>query len=339
MKQPDSSQLSNRSHAALSVADLRGVLLPIPTPFDSSGNVALDALRGNIAKWNHTGISGYVMLGSTGERVHLDEREYLEVISVVRGAVETINGGAEHELAFIVGAGQQSTIGTVNEIRRVAAVVPVDAFLVITPHFYRSSITQSALIAHYEGVADESPAPLILYSMPALTGIRIEPETAARLSEHENIIGIKDSSADLDGLRSTIRLVRKDFAVLTGNGTVFYQALTAGACGGILAVGCVAPALCLAIARAVQSGDIATAATLQSKLTPLAEAVTIRFGIGGLKAALEMRGYVGGAVRAPLRAPDNEARAEIRRCLEQAEDEPPRRQERQDNQIQTGRAQ
>ena len=311
---PNTKADNSISSAAALASNLHGILLPITTPFTDSGDVNDGALRANIAQWNTTGIAGHVVLGSTGERAHLDEREYLQVVEVARAAVPG-------DLVFIVGAGQQSTRGTINEIKRVAAVVPVDAFLVITPYFYRPSITQQALIAHYDSVADESPVPLILYSMPALTGIRIEAETAARLSEHENIIGIKDSSADLDGLRSTIRLVRKDFAVLTGNGTVFYQALTAGACGGILAVGCVAPALCLAIARAVQSGDTATAAMLQAKLTPLAEAVTIRFGIGGLKAALEMKGYVGGAVRAPLRAPDNDARAEIRRCLAEAEQE------------------
>jgi 4-hydroxy-2-oxoglutarate aldolase len=197
--------------------------------------------------------------------------------------------------------------------------MPVDAFLVITPHFYRPSITQPALITYYETIADESPVPLILYSMPALTGIKIEPETAARLSEHENIIGIKDSSADVVGLGKTIKLVRSDFAVLTGNGTVLNQAITAGAHGGILAVGCVAPAACIAIVHALESGDTSSAALLQSKLTPLAEAVTVRFGIGGLKAALEMKGYVGGAVRAPLRAPDQAAREEIGACLDEVE--------------------
>jgi 4-hydroxy-2-oxoglutarate aldolase len=315
LKQPVSSQLSNTSHAALSAEDLRGVFLPIPTPFNSSGEVDVRALRANIAKWNSTGISGYVMLGSTGERVHLDEREYLEVIEAAREEVAT----GKDRLAFIVGAGQQSTRGTVNEVKRVAAAVAVDAFLVITPHFYHPSITQEALIEHYESVADESPAPVILYSMPALTGIKIEPDTAARLSEHENIVGIKDSSADLDGLKATMKVASKDFAVLTGNGTVLYEALHAGACGGILAVGCVAPALCIAISRAAKSGETDLAARLQSQLTPLAAAVTTRFGIGGLKVALEMKGYVGGAVRAPLRAPDDEARAEIRRCLDEAE--------------------
>jgi len=309
------SQQSNTSNAALSFQDLRGVLLPITTPFDAAGNVDLVGLRINIAKWNTTGISGYVLLGSTGERVHLDEREYLEVIETARAGV----GQRPDGLTFIAGAGQQSTRGTINEIKRLSDRVNVDAFLIITPHFYRPSITQQALIAHYQSIADASPAPVILYSMPALTGVKIEPETAARLSEHENIIGIKDSSADLDGLRETIKLVRRDFAVLTGNGTVLSQALSAGACGGILAVGCVAPEICLEIFRAVTVGEDERASSLQEKLTPLAQAVTTSFGIGGLKAALEMKGYIGGAVRAPLVHPSDEAREEIRRRLEDAQ--------------------
>jgi 4-hydroxy-2-oxoglutarate aldolase len=311
------NQQSNTPYAALSVEDLRGVLLPITTSFDAAGNVDLVALRENIAKWNRTGIGGYVLLGSTGERAHLDEREYLEVIGAARAEV----GQRPDGLTFIVGAGQQSTRGTINEIKRVTASVQVDAFLVITPSFYRPSITQQALVTHYRSIADASPAPVILYSMPALTGIKIEPESAALLSEHENIIGIKDSSNNLEGLQETIKLASRDFAVLTGNGTVFNQALNAGASGGIVAVGCVAPTVCLAIFRAAQSGDTDTAERLQAKLTPLAEAVTIRFGIGGLKAAMDMKGYVGGTVRAPLRAAHSEACEEIRRCLEAAEAE------------------
>jgi 4-hydroxy-2-oxoglutarate aldolase len=300
-----------RFPAALSAEDLRGIFLPIPTPFDEVGAVDFSALKANIAKWSRTGIDGFVLLGSTGERVHLDEREYISVIETACEAVET-------GFSFMVGAGQQSTIGTVNEIKRVSAAVAADAFLVITPHFYRPSLTQQALVEHYTRVADASPAPVILYSMPALTGVKIEPETAARLSEHENIIGIKDSSADLDGLRQTIELVRKDFAVLTGNGTVLSDALSAGAWGGILAVGCVVPALCLEIFRAIESGEFDRAAELQSQLTPLAQAVTTRYGIGGLKATLEMLGYNGGTVRAPLSEPDSVALAEITRCLEAA---------------------
>ena len=311
---PTSNQGPEKAQS--SVVNLRGILLPFTTPFDSTGNLDLQGLRENIRKWNGSGIVGYVVLGSTGERVHLNEREYLEVIQAARAEV----AAATEDLTFIVGAGQQSTRGTIEEIKRVAATVSVDAFLVITPHFYRPGITQQALFDHYESVAGDSPVPLILYSMPALTGIKIEPETVARLSEHENIIGIKDSSADVEGLKTTIKLVRRDFAVVTGNGTVLDEALQAGARGGILAVGCVAPALSIAIAQAVRSGDATAASRLQKKLAPLAAAVTIRFGIGGLKAALEMRGYAGGSVRAPLRGADNKAREEIRRCLELADE-------------------
>ncbi len=301
---------------------MRGILLPFPTPFNEDADIATDALRSNILKWNETSVIGYVVLGSTGERVHLDEREYLEVIETAREEVPSGPDG----LALIVGAGQQSTRGTINEIGK-ATDAGADAVLVITPHFYRSAITQDALVDHYTAVAEASPVPVILYSMPALTGIKIEPETVARLSEHPNIVGVKDSSPDVEGLKETVKLVHgvsapptaaPRFAVLTGNGTVLYDALCAGADGAILAVGCVAPQLCIEIFRAVKANENEYAAALQEKLTPLARAVTTTHGIGGLKAALDMIGYVGGAVRAPLRSPDEKAREEIARVLDEA---------------------
>ena len=279
------------------------------TPFAADEKIDLHGLAENIEKWNTTGITGYVVLGSTGERVHLDEREYVEVIAAARQAVPK-------DFAFIAGAGQQSTRGTIREIE-VAARAGAEAVLVITPHYYRAAISQDALVNHYTAVADAS-VPIILYSMPDLTGIEIEPETAARLSGHKNIIGIKDSSADVEKLAETVRLVPDDFAVMIGNGTMFSEALQAGARAGILAVGCVAPQLCAAIYGAVQAGDIDRASALQSALTPVARAVTKTYGIGGLKAALEMIGYVGGAVRAPLQRPGEVAIAEITRLVDEA---------------------
>lgn len=313
MTQHPNSSNQDTSDAAHSLHELRGVLLPLPTPFNSDGDVDEAALRSNIQRWNSCGIDGYVILGSTGERVNLDEAESFRVIELLRSEFPE-RPDRSHRPAFIVGAGQQSTYGTIKEIKRISHAA--DAVLVITPHFYRSAITQQTLTDHYRAVADASPVPLILYSMPALTGIKIEPETAARLSAHQNIIGIKDSSADIAGLRETIRIVQKDFAVFTGNGTVFCAGLRAGARGGILAVGCVAPALCLAIYASVNEGDTKRAERLQAALTPLATAVTTKFGIGGLKAALEMRGYAGGWPRSPLQAPDEAARTEIKSCLE-----------------------
>jgi len=290
--------------------NLKGILLPTTTPFDQDGKISANAISSNIRDWSAKGVIGFVVLGSTGERVHLDEREYLETIAISRAA-------ASSDSVFIVGAGQQSTVGTIKEIKN-ATRAGADAVLVITPFFYRTAITQETLISFFTSVADESPVPVLLYSMPPLTGIKIEPETVARLSEHENIAGVKDSSNDVAGFSKTVSLCRSDFAVMTGNGTVLLDALRAGATGGILAVGCVVPEVCVEIYNAFKSGEEEHARSLQSKLTPLAAAVTTRFGIGGLKAALDLAGFHGGSVRAPLRAPDDTARTELARLLKEA---------------------
>jgi dihydrodipicolinate synthase/N-acetylneuraminate lyase len=293
---------------SVSVNDLKGILLPTTTPFDPDGKLSTADISSNIKEWTASGVIGFVVLGSTGERVHLDEHEYLETIEVSRSAMAS-------DSVLIVGAGQQSTIGTIKEIRN-AARAGAAAVLVITPYFYRPAMTQETLISYYTAVADESPVPVLLYSMPPLTGIKIEPETVARLSEHANIIGVKDSSNDVAGFRKTVESCPLDFAVMTGNGTVLLDALRAGATGGILAVGCVVPDICVEIFRAFGDGREKRAELLQSELTPLAAAVTTRFGVGGLKAALDLAGYRGGSVRAPLRAPDEAARAEIKALLD-----------------------
>lgn len=293
-----------------STIDLTGLSLPITTPFKTDEDVDLAGLTANIQKWNGAGVTGYVALGSTGERANLDEREYLQVLETARRATPDT-------FTFIAGAGQQSTRGTVREIER-AAAAGADAVLVITPSFYRSAITQAALIDYYTAVADAAKIPVLLYSMPDLTGIRIEPETAARLCGHTNIVGMKDSSNDVERFKRTVELVDEDFAMMIGNGTVFADALRAGARGAILAVGCCAPDLCLQIVNAFQANENDRATQLQDRLTPLARAVTKTYGIGGLKAAMEMAGYVGGAVRAPLRRPSEEAVAEIQQLLRDA---------------------
>ena len=308
MNQPADNLKPAASGAERISESLRGILLPITTPFNSSEEIDTRGLQRNIQTWNTSGITGYVVLGSTGERVNLEERECREVIETARSEVP-------QDLGFIVGAGQESRRGTISEIKR-AAAAGADAVLVITPHFYRAAISQQALVDHYHAIADAAPVPVLLYSMPDLTGIKIEPQTAAKLSTHPNIIGIKDSSADVIKLRETIQLIDAEFAVLTGNGTVLYEALSAGARGGILAVGCVATSCCLEIFRLVGAGKSEQALALQEKLTPLALAVTKRYGIGGLKAAMDMLNLAGGATRLPLERASTAARNEIAGLLE-----------------------
>jgi 4-hydroxy-2-oxoglutarate aldolase len=265
------------------------------------------ALASNIERWNETGVSGYVILGSTGERVHLDEREASEVIRTARASVPA-------HLAFVVGVGQHGTRGSIAEARR-AAEAGADAVLCITPYFYRGQMTPAALAEHYEAVADASPVPLVLYNIPQNTGIALSPETVARLSAHENICGIKDSSGDMVNFLEMLNLQSETFAVLTGHASLLYAALSVGAQGAILAAGCVAPRVAVKIAELVEAGRHDEARESQRDFLPLARSVTTRYGLGGLKYALDLAGYAGGEVRAPLPMPDETARREIERTL------------------------
>jgi len=291
--------------------NLAGICLPLTTCFEASEDLDLAGLAANIRRYNDSGILGYVVLGSTGERVNLNEQEYFRVVETARALTPT-------SMTFIVGAGQQSTRGTINEIRA-AVDAGADAILVLTPYFYHSAITQDALVTYYNRIAETSPVPVLLYSMPALTGIKIEPKTIAELAAHPNIIGVKDSSNDIDGFQQTVALCPKEFAVLTGNGTVLFDALKSGATGGILAVGCAVPEVCIEIFQLFRQGETERAEQLQSKLTPFAAAVTTRFGIGGLKAALDFAGYNGGPVRAPLQSPTTGQIEEIQQLLNEVQ--------------------
>ncbi len=272
----------------------------------------MPALRSNLALWSKLGVRGFVALGSTGERMHLDVDERQRVIETAREAIDERH-------AFIAGVGEHATRTTIRDAQA-AARGGADALLVITPHFYRGAMTQESLYTHFMTVADSSTVPVILYNIPQNTGVAIAPETVARLAEHENIAGIKDSSGDAVNFVEMLRLAggRKDFILLTGHASLLYQSLCAGASGGILAVACVVPEICLRIYESFMSGDYERARLLQERLVPVARAVTTRYGIGGLKHAMSLRGYLGGDVRAPLRAPGNEAQDEIARTLEEA---------------------
>jgi 4-hydroxy-2-oxoglutarate aldolase len=305
MKSEESSSVWSLSES------LRGILLPFVSPFDEEAEVHVRAVGTNIEKWNETGISGYVALGSTGERVHLTERECLLVIEEARAHVPA-------RLSLVVGAGQPSTRLTIDEVKRWASA-GADGVLVITPGYYRAEMTQSALKGYYQKVADASPVPVLLYNIPQLSGITLAPETVAELAEHENIIGIKDSSGDIVALGEMLRLVPEGFSVLTGHGAALLPALAAGACGAILAVGCFAPRACVEVYRAFQAGDYESARALQRKLAFLVRAVMGRNGIGGIKAAMTVLGYEGGRARAPLSMPDESARLEIAKILKTSE--------------------
>jgi len=287
-----------------------GVLPPIPTPFDENGELDLGALQANIARWNETGLAGYVALGSNGEAALLDDGESR---AVVRGVREAMAPG----MTLMAGTGRESTRSTL-EACVAAADAGADVALVITPWFYKGSMTADVLRRHYETVADASPIPLLLYNMPANTGVNMPVAVAAELSGHPNILGIKDSAGDIGQLSGLIRATRKDFAVMAGNAGAFLPGLVLGATGGILALANVAPRQTVALYQAARAGRLDEARALHDQLMPVATAVTRTYGISGLKAALDMVGYVGGLPRPPLLPLSPEAKADLRRILEGA---------------------
>ncbi len=279
---------------------------PITTPFQK-GEVALDRLKENFQKWNQTGLSGYLILGSNGETVYLNEKEKMKVIEVSRESIPVSK-------IMMVGTGMESTRETIQFTNQ-AAKSGADWALVVTPYYFKGSMKPQVLHDHFIAVAESSQIGILLYNVPQFTGINMEPELVAKLSEHPNIIGIKDSSGNIGQLSEIIHLSKKGFSVFVGSAPVFFPALCVGAVGGILAVANVVPNECVQIFNLFKEKKFDEAGELQYRLTPLAKDVTTKYGIGGLKIAMDVAGYFGGDPRPPLKKPGSEVREELTRQM------------------------
>jgi 4-hydroxy-2-oxoglutarate aldolase len=285
---------------------LSGVLPPIATPFQD-GKLAIDKLKKNFQKWNQTGLSGFLVLGSNGEAVFLNEKEKMKMMEVSRQAIPKSK-------IMMVGTGMEATQETIQFTNQ-AAKMGADCALVVTPCYFKGSMRPQILHDHFISVAESSKIGILLYNVPQFTGINMEPELVAKLSEHPNIIGVKDSSGNIGQLSEIVHLSRKDFAVFVGSAPVFFPALCVGAVGGILAVAQVAPQACVNILNLFKKGKMDEARAIQSRMTPLAKGVTTKYGIGGLKMALDLVGYFGGHPRPPLKRPGKEAEEELKKML------------------------
>jgi 4-hydroxy-2-oxoglutarate aldolase len=275
-----------------STISLRGAFPPIPTPFDRQGNVALQALVENLERWNQHDLAGYVVLGSNGEAVYLSDDEKRMVWEAARGAIPS-------DKLLIAGTGAESTRQTIA-LTRIAAQAGADAALVVTPHYYNPLMTPDSLLPHYRAVADDSPIPILIYNVPKFTNVSLDAATIARAAEHPNIVGEKDTSGNVLLLAETVLLAGPDFQVLAGSAGFLLASLAVGAVGGVMALANIAPEQAIDIYRKFKAGRWEGAADLQRRMIPVNNAVTARYGIAGLKAALDMLGYYGGPVRSPL---------------------------------------
>ena len=289
--------------------NLSGVYPPIITPFKND-NVDVAGIRHNVERWMKTGLRGLLALGSNGEVAFVDEDEAELVIATARE-------GVPKDRVLLAGTGRQSTRATIAATKR-AARAGADAVLVLTPFYFKGQMTHDALVAHYTAVADASPVPVLLYNFTAVTAMNMAPDTVAKMAEHPNVVGLKDSNGDVGQVAAVVSRVPDAFTLLVGSAGTLYPAMMVGAKGGIVAVANVVPDVCVRLYDLTVAGRHDEARLLQRRMTPLAQAVTSGYGVPGLKAAMDMAGYVGGDVRGPLRAAQPEAREHLAKLLKEA---------------------
>lgn len=287
--------------------DLRGVFAPLTTPFDSDDHLSLPRLRQNLARYNSTRLAGYVITGSTGEAILLSLAETEELWAAVAEA-------AAPDKILIAGTAAETTKDTILRNKR-AADLGFEVALVRTPHYYQSQMTSDVLADYYRRVADASPIPILIYSIPQYTGITVEAPLVERLAGHPNIAGIKDSSGSVQRAAEMVSVAGNNFRVLVGSASTFFAALMVGASGGILALADALPEACVELYELSTAGKIAEARALQERLVPASKALVSRWGATSMKYALDRLGYYGGPVREPLRPLGEDASREIDELL------------------------
>ncbi len=289
---------------------LKGLYIPVTTPFVDD-KVATDKLLFNLMKWDALELSGYVLFGSSGEAPYLSRDERIALLKAARGS---ISDGK----SLIAGTGYETTAETIA-FTRLAADLGADAALVLTPNYYKAQMTDDVLVRHYEGIADRSPIPVIIYNVPVFTGVDMSVATIKRLAAHDRIIGIKDSTPNFAKLAELAQLSRNKFSLLIGNAANYLSGLMVGAAGAILAVGNIAAKECLEIYRATEDRSFEKARNIYLRILPLATKLIGPLGVPAIKAAMDRLGLYGGLPRAPLLPADAKLIVEIEERLRAAE--------------------
>lgn len=293
---------------------IKGIFPPVLTPFNARGDIDEGRFSENLRRYAGTGLSGIVVAGSTGEAPYLSEAERLRLTELARQIVRPPE-------ILIVGTGLESTRGTIR-LSREAVARGADAILVLTPNYFRSRMNSDLLISHFRDIADSVRRPIIIYNIPQFTGVRMEPSALATVSRHGNIAGLKESSGDLKYLQSILRAVKQEgrpaFRVLCGSALIQLKALRAGALGGVLGQADFMPELCVALYESFQQGRKKAAEDFQRRLIPLAQIISVQYGVSGIKAAADFCGFHGGLPRPPLKPLQASARQSVISAVREA---------------------
>ena len=283
--------------------NLSGVFPPICTPFLADGEFSAHKLRANVEKWRTTGLAGFCATGSTGESKLLSHDEKLKIWQTLRDAAP--------DMPLIAGASGESvreTIALINE----AATIGYGGALVLNSHYYKGQMMRpESQLLFFRAAADSAKIPVIIYNFPQNTGIDLSIDVIVQLSEHPNIIGMKESSGSVEKITRIVNEAHSGFQVVTGNAPTFYQSLCSGAVGAVLAFANPAPRACVAVYEGWKTGDHAKALAAQRHIARAGSLIGSKYQIPGLKHALDFNGYYGGPVRPPLLALTPGAKKEI----------------------------
>lgn len=288
---------------------VRGIFAPIATAFDASGEVDYSTFAGNTVTFGATKLSGLVVLGSNGEFTLLSHEEKVKL-------VETARNHLPEDKMVIAGTGCESFRETL-QLTKECAAVGADVALVVTPNYYKKDMNEAALGNFYTMLADASPIPVMIYNMPGNSGVNVPSSLTLKLAAHPNITGIKDSGGNIVQISEVLAKAPEGFSVFAGSGSYLLATLMLGGVGGTLAVANVVPDYCAEIQENFEKGDLEKARKMQLALLPLNAAVTSRFGIGGMKAAMDMVGFKGGLPRLPILPAGEDTRKEIARILKE----------------------
>jgi len=287
-------------------ARLSGVFAPVTTPFDERGNVLLDKMASNIERLNRSRLRGYLVLGTNGEFRSLSTPEQMDVLRTV---VQT----ASADKVVMAGTGAESTKVSM-ELCEQAAKIGAHYGSLITPFFFAKKMSDKALIRHFVEVAEASPIPVLLYNNPGVTSITMSTTVIKEVSSHPKIVGMKDSSPG--NLTAYILAAQPRFSLLAGSANFFLTGLIMGAVGGVLSLADVFPDPCCDLYDLGVKGPLEKARDLQFKLMRLNQLVSGKFGVAGVKAAMDFAGFYGGPPRPPLPPLSEDEKKKLKEDLE-----------------------
>ncbi|MCH8272725.1 MAG: dihydrodipicolinate synthase family protein [Candidatus Marinimicrobia bacterium] len=274
-----------------------GIYTPLVTPFKDE-TIDYEALSRNISKLNNTEISGFVLLGSTGEAPLLNRKERLSVLT------EAVKEAKRLGKNLVIGVMEESTKEALSFIEQTTEYLP-DAYLVLPPTYYKPSIKGSLIKRFYSEINNYTSTDILLYNIPEFTAVNIESKTIIEMENDGVISGWKDSSSDVERFKYICSNINETFQNFIGNAINVNSGLHAGGTGGILAVANVIPTLCIELYNATVSGKTDESELVQYRINKFVKYVIRPFGISGLKAAMDYLGYNGGDLRRPYQTLDS----------------------------------